>query len=73
MSGKIVSDYQFIWFCTFLTVSVAVVWLFVDSWRLVRTLREDLSSAAVRDRMFGSLTGLAVAVIGIVGMLRYHL
>jgi hypothetical protein len=69
----IVSQAAFIWFCTIVTVGIAVPWVFVDLYRLRRTLREDRSRPVVRDRLFGSLVGLAVGVLGVVGMVRYHL
>jgi hypothetical protein len=69
----IVSHHAFIWFCTIMTVGLAGTWVFVDLWRLRNVVREDLSRPVVRDRLFGSLIGLAVSVAGILGMLRYHL
>lgn len=69
----IVSHHAFIWFCTIMTVGLAGTWVFVDLWRLRNVVREDLSRAIVRDRLFGSLIGLAVSIAGIIGMVRYHL
>ena len=73
----IVSHQHFIWFATALTVGLALVWLVVDGVRLRRALAAPAATAAERgargDRIFGSIIGLLVAIIGIVGMLRYHL
>ena len=69
----IVSHEAFIWFCTILTLGVAAPWVFVDLWRLRNVVREDMSRPVVRDRLFGSLIGLAVSIAGVLGMVRYHL
>ena len=69
----IVSHHAFIWFCTIMTVGLAGTWVFVDLFRLRNVVREDRSNPVVRDRLFGSLIGLAVSIAGIIGMLRYHL
>jgi len=69
----IVSQHVFIWWCTVMTVGVAGTWVFVEVFRLRRVLREDLSRPVVRDRLFGSLVGLAVGILGVLGMVRYHL
>lgn len=69
----IVSQHVFIWWCTIMTAGVAGSWFFVELFRLNRVLREDLSRPTVRDRLFGSLIGLAVGLIGVLGMVRYHL
>ena len=69
----IVSQHVFIWFCTIMTAGVAGTWCFVELFRLRTVLRADLSRRTVRDRLFGSLIGLAVGVIGVLGMVRYHL
>ena len=69
----IVSQVVFIWFCTIMSAGVAGAWTIVEVFRLNRVLREDLSRPVVRDRLFGSLIGLAVGVIGVLGAVRYHL
>jgi len=69
----IVSNEVFIWFCTIMTLGIAIGWLPVETMRLKRYLTGDLSRPVIRDRLFGSLAGFAVCIVGIVGMLRYHL
>jgi hypothetical protein len=66
----IVPAVYFTWFVTSLIFVVSVAWLVVDTVRLRRALREG---RAAHDRIFGSIIGLTVAVIGIVGVLIYHL
>jgi hypothetical protein len=66
----IVPAVYFTWFVTALIFCVSAVWLVVDTVRLRRALREG---RAAHDRIFGSIIGLAVAIIGIVGVLIYHL
>lgn len=73
----IVSHQHFIWFVTVVTVGTGLVWLVVDTVRLRRALAARAVTAAERgarhDRIFGSIIGLMVALVGIIGMLRYHL
>jgi hypothetical protein len=69
----IVSELVFIWFCTIMSAGVAGAWTIVEVFRLKRVLGEDLSRPIVRDRLFGSLIGLAVGIIGVTGAIRYHL
>lgn len=66
----IVSPAYFLWFCTALVAGTAGSWLIVDIVRLRRALPEGKKA---HDRIFGSIIGLIVAAIGIIGVLRYHL
>jgi hypothetical protein len=68
----IVSFEFFEWFVTALIFVVSVVWLGVDTVRLRRALR-DVGAPNRHDRIFGSIIGLAVATVGVVGVLLYHL
>ena len=63
----IVSPRDFQWFVTLLTGGVAAYWIVVDSLRLRGALRDDASRPSVKDRIFGSIVGLTIGVIGIVG------
>lgn len=69
----IVSQTVYIWFVTLLVFSVCAIWTFVDTRRLLRAWREDRSSPVVRDKIFGSLIGLAITFVGMVGAVAYHL
>ncbi len=63
----IVSPRDFQWFVTLITGGAAAYWIVIDSLRLRRALRDDTARPSVKDRVFGSLIGLAIGVIGIVG------
>jgi hypothetical protein len=60
------------WITTLLIAGLAVGWGIVDIVRLRAALREDTRDAVVRDRIFGSLIGLTIAVLGIIVVVRYH-
>jgi hypothetical protein len=63
----ILSHRAFQWFVVAITGGASVYWVAIDSGRLRKALREDRSLPPVRDRIFGSIIGLAIAAIGIVG------
>jgi len=71
--ADIVSPEIYIGFLTTITAGLALVWAVVDVTRLRRALREDRASPIVRDRIFGSIVGLAISALGVVGVLRYYL
>jgi hypothetical protein len=66
----IVSHTQFMWFCSALIGVVSAAWLVVDLIRLRRALPY---SPATHDQVFGSVIGIVVALVGITGVLRFHL
>lgn len=55
------------------TAGVAGWWVIVDALRLRRSLREQPRTAWVRDRIFGSIVGIATGVVGVGGIVLYHL
>jgi hypothetical protein len=63
----ILSHRGFQWFVVAITGGASAYWVFIDSGRLRRALREDRRLPPVRDRIFGSIIGLAIAALGIVG------
>ena len=67
-----VSHATYIWFVTLMTGGVAGAWMIVDSVRLRRALRADPADPAFRDRIFGSVIGLLVSLVGLVGVVAYH-
>jgi len=67
------SQAAFGWVVTALTGGVAGVWGVVDVIRLRRALREDRRQPVVRDRIFGSVIGLAISALGVTGAILYHL
>ncbi len=66
----IVSHEYFMWFISALIVGTASAWFAVDLIRLQRAVHEGRKA---RDRIFGSITGLIVVIIGITGVLLFHL
>jgi hypothetical protein len=68
----LIPDDVFRWFLTALVGGVSGAWLVYDAINLARTRGADGRDPLVRDRRFGYLVGIVVAVIGIVGALRYH-
>ena len=55
------------YFVTYLTGVVAAYWVVIDSVRLRRALKSDRGKGAVRDQIFGSIVGLVIGAIGIIG------
>ena len=65
----IVSHYHYIWFVTLVTLGTSLSWMVVDIVRLSRVIRQG---RAAHDRIFGSVIGLMVALIGMTGVITYH-
>lgn len=61
------------WFVTVGTMALSVVWLVYDTRNLLRLRGADRKNPLVRDKLFGYVIGIITAIIGIVGVLRYHL
>jgi hypothetical protein len=69
----LVSPQVFGWIMTVLTLGLAIPWIAVDTIRLRRALADDVSRAPVRDRIFGSIIGLAMGANGLTGVVLYNL
>ena len=69
----IVSHHTFMLIVGAQTLVVALAWFVVDLVRLRRDLRAAERNAEWRDRMFGYIIGMACGVIGVAGVLKYHL
>jgi hypothetical protein len=69
----LVSPEVFGWVMSALTLGLAGPWIVVDTIRLRRALAEDATRAPVRDRIFGSIVGLAMGAIGVTGVVLYNL
>jgi hypothetical protein len=69
----IVSHATYMWFISLATGLAAVYWIGVDGVRLRRALAGDRRDPAVRDRIFGSLIGLVVGAVGVIGVLHFLL
>lgn len=67
----IVSHDTFMGFISVVTGGTCAWWVIQDSVRLRRALREDLGDPVVRDRVFGSLVGLAIYLVGLYGVADY--
>jgi hypothetical protein len=59
-----------VWIGTFLVASLSGFWLVWDALRLRRYLPRG---RAAHDEIFGSVVGIVTAIIGLIGVLRYHL
>ncbi len=69
---NIVSDTAFTWILTALVGGVSGGWLIYDAINLWRLRGGDRSDPLVRDKLFGYALGIVIALIGVVGTLRYH-
>ena len=58
-----------IWIGTVLIVGLAGFWLVWDSIRLRRFLPRGRGA---HDEIFGSIVGIVTAIIGLIGVARYH-
>lgn len=68
----IVSENLFMWICTALVFGLSVGWFVVDVVRL-RAVLKDPDAENRHDRIFGSIIGLTIATVGIIGVFRFHL
>jgi hypothetical protein len=69
----IVSHEVFLWFCSALVIGLSAAWIVVDIVRLRRALRDGAAGVDVHDRVFGSIVGMVIGVVGLVGAARFHL
>jgi hypothetical protein len=65
----IVSHQTFMYFCSLATVGLAGSWLVYDAIRLRRFWPEG---ERAHDEIFGSIIGIAVSLIGLAGVVRFH-
>lgn len=70
--NELVSASAFKWFITLLTGGMAGSWLVYDTINLIRTRNADRRNPIVRDKHFGYVMGIAIAIVGLVGCLRFH-
>jgi FtsH-binding integral membrane protein len=61
------------WLVTAGTMALSIAWLVYDTRNLLRLRGADRKNPLVRDRLFGYVIGIVTAVVGIVGVVRYHL
>lgn len=70
---NLVSQNLVTWFVTIVTLSLSVSWLVYDARNLLRMRGADRKNPLVRDKLFGYAIGILTAIVGIVGVVRYHL
>lgn len=61
------------WIVTIGTMALSSAWLVYDTRNLMRMRGADRKNPLVRDKLFGYVIGIITAIVGIVGVLRYHL
>lgn len=67
----LVSDTVYEWFVTCLISATAIGWTTVEVVRLRRTLQMDRADPVVRDRLFGHVIGLCIALLAAAGVVRH--
>ena len=66
----IVDHDTFMWICSFLTAGMALPWGIYEVVLMRRALRKGPEG---HDARFGALIGLTISVLGVAGVLKYHL
>ena len=69
---EIVPHSVFMGIATVIIVGTCASWLVVEYVNLRRTLRETVHTPERHDRIFGSIIGAAIMVIGLVGVVKYY-
>lgn len=62
-------------FGALITGGVAAYWVAIDSVRLRRAVvayKKDRGDLSVRDRVFGSVLGIMVGIVGVAGSVAYY-
>ena len=62
-------------FGALITGGVAAYWIAIDSVRLRRAIvayKKDRADLTIRDRVFGSVLGILVGIVGVVGSVGYY-
>ncbi len=66
----IVDHDTFMWFCSVLTAGMAVPW---GTYEVVLLRRAFAKGKEAHDERFGAIMGLTISLLGIAGVLKYHL
>ena len=69
----IVSHDVFIGFITLILLASSAGWAIRDVLFLRRVRRSETDPVVRRDKTFGALAGMSIGLVGIIGVLRYHL
>ncbi|MBK9037306.1 MAG: hypothetical protein IPL61_39695 [Myxococcales bacterium] len=72
MSSELVSAEAYNWFLSTVIGGAATYWIGIDSYRLKKALGGDRADPAIRDRIFGSVVGIVVGCVGVVGVILHH-
>ena len=69
------SQVTFDWILTIFLIALGVVWALYDGRLLLRLVgdKSKRGDAAHRDKIFGSIIGLALATISLLGVLNFHM
>jgi uncharacterized membrane protein len=73
MSATFMSASAFDWFLGAVTGVVAALWLVYDGINIARLRKADAADPVVRDKRFGYVIGLVIALVGIIGVGYHHL
>jgi hypothetical protein len=67
---KLLTYAQLMWFATIMTTGLAGFWLV---WDLFRLRRFWPKGRAAHDEIFGSIIGITIALMGLIGVVGFHL
>lgn len=73
MTEQLISHTAFVWFMSLFTGLIAGTWLVYDGLKLWWLRNADGSDPTVHDKRFGYSIGMMVGLIGVLGVLKYHL
>jgi hypothetical protein len=73
MTDHVISHTAFVWFMSLFTGLIAGTWLVYDALKLFWLRKKDKSDPTVHDKRFGYSIGMCVGLIGVLGVLKYHL
>jgi hypothetical protein len=71
MTDPLIPDVTFRWLLTILTLA-GCTWALYDVLRLARLPRASTSDPLLGDKRFGYWVGIAVGLLGIAGVLKFH-
>ena len=71
--NELVSNTVFVWFLSLFTGLVAGTWLVYDGIKLFWLRDADKTDPTVHDKRFGYSMGMVIGLIGVLGVLKYHL
>ena len=73
MNDHLVSHTVFVWAVTLFTGLVAGTWFAYDGLKLYWLRNADKRDVTVHDKRFGYAIGMCVGLIGVLGVLKFHL